>query len=230
MSRILIFCLVALWVSGCAHGMTHGPFAAQEQSSDSNDSSQSNDSDQSSNSDDMNGSSKDSNNEATEQDSNDSSDESTEDSTDDTSSKGEDQMSNAPVLTTAGVAITGLAVGVVIWLNIDDAPPAQVQATAEVTRRWLAANAHQLAIDLALGAGPAIADLAGAAGISPDHQRAFGSLLREHRAELLALCDPAQLTPTRALAFLERVGDLSRAHPLLAEDYQRFISHHRAPS
>lgn len=231
---------LAIALAACAHNnVTRGPSAAQEQSGDSGNSSESNESDNSSGESDQssehsNDSSGDSNNssddKATEQESDQSSEESSQDSTDDTSSKGEEQMTAAPVLTTAGVLITGAAVGMVIWLNADNAPPGQVQATAEVTRRWLAANAHQLAIDLALGAGPALDDLAGAAGIASDHRLAFGRLLRAHRAELLDLCNPAELSPARALAFLKRVGELSREDPVLAEDYRRFVRTHDAAS
>lgn len=156
-----------------------------------------------------------------------SSNESTQDSTDDTSSRGEDPMTNGPVLTTAGVLVTGAAVGVVLWLRADAMAPKRAAAAGEVTRRWLAANAHQLALDLALGAGPALEDLAGAADIPPAHQSIFGRVLRRHRDELIALCDPEALTRERALVFLERVGEIARTHPALAEDYRRFVERRR---
>lgn len=160
-----------------------------------------------------------------EQSSEESSRESTEDSTDETSSRDEDAMNsnNGPILTTAGVLVTGAAVGLLLWMGNDDPDPQYRQAAARTTRRWLVANRHQLALDLGMGAGPAIDDLAGAAGISTAHQAIFGRLLRTHRKELLALSSPGRLTDERALAFLVRIGDIARADPDLAEDYRRFV-------
>lgn len=51
-----------------------------------------------------------------------------------------------------------------------------------MARSWLLANRLQLKQDLALGAGPALDDLAGIARIPELHRAYFGRLLQQHRA------------------------------------------------
>ena len=82
-------------------------------------------------------------------------------------------------------------------------------------RTWLMANELQLKQDLALGAGPAIDDLAGIAGITAARREHFGRVLQKHRALLLA---PHELTPQDAAKVMSRVGELVMADPLLRVD------------
>jgi hypothetical protein len=96
----------------------------------------------------------------------------------------------------------------------------------EAAQVYLRSNTHQLREDLALGAGPTIEDLAAMARIRRENLGTFGRLLRAHRGALLALADSATLTRERALAWLERVGQLARTEPRLEEDRRAFLVAH----
>lgn len=87
-----------------------------------------------------------------------------------------------------------------------------------MARAWLLANELQLKQDLALGAGPALDDLAGIAGIAPAHRAHFGRVLQQHRS---SFSFDAQLTPGRASLLMSRVGELVLADPILAADGAR---------
>lgn len=84
-----------------------------------------------------------------------------------------------------------------------------------LARAWLKANTLQLKQDLALGAGPALEDLAGLAGIAPERRAHFYRLLQRHRRQLLP---PPEYTPREAALLLSRVGALVLADPLLRQD------------
>lgn len=86
---------------------------------------------------------------------------------------------------------------------------------------WLKANELQLKQDLALGAGPAIDDLAGIAGISPSRRAHFGKVLQRHRARLIT---PHDVTPQQASQVMSRVGDLVMADPLLRVDGEALLA------
>ncbi len=95
---------------------------------------------------------------------------------------------------------------------------------AQVALLYLRSNSDQLKQDLALGAGPTLDDLAGAAQIRRDHRGLFARVMQRNRRELLSLSDRGALTAERALQFLERVGTLVRADDVLREDYERWVS------
>ncbi|WP_244981949.1 hypothetical protein [Corallococcus exercitus] len=132
------------------------------------------------------------------------------------------------LLSTATVALTVMGLGIVIWQSYERAArrkgkrpsPKEVGHAAQV---YLRARTHQLREDLALGAGPTVDDLAQAARIRRENLDVFGKLLRTHRKELLLMADAKQLTPERARAWLERVGELARTEPRLEEDRQTFL-------
>ncbi|WP_233583133.1 hypothetical protein [Corallococcus sp. CA053C] len=140
------------------------------------------------------------------------------------SSNGKDNR----LLSTAAVALTVLGLGVVIWQVYEHSErgkefqpsPQEVGHAAQV---YLRARTHQLREDLALGAGPTVEDLAQAARIRRENLDVFGRLLRTHRKELLAMAEVKTLTPQRARAWLERVGELARTEPRLEEDRQAFL-------
>ncbi|MBM7115992.1 hypothetical protein I3V78_20775 [Archangium primigenium] len=123
-----------------------------------------------------------------------------------------------------GVTVGGL--GVVIWRTFSAAAQALPPPVAmgEVAQAYLRARNHQLREDLALGAGPSIEDLASLARIRRENLRLFGQVLRAHRGELLALAQPAHLTPARALEWLERVGRLAGEEPRLQRDASAFLA------
>ncbi|RKG75608.1 hypothetical protein D7W79_19935 [Corallococcus exercitus] len=126
------------------------------------------------------------------------------------------------------MALTVMGLGIVIWQSYERAArrkgkrpsPKEVGHAAQV---YLRARTHQLREDLALGAGPTVDDLAQAARIRRENLDVFGKLLRTHRKELLLMADAKQLTPERARAWLERVGELARTEPRLEEDRQAFL-------
>jgi hypothetical protein len=92
-----------------------------------------------------------------------------------------------------------------------------------MSRTWLLANQLQLSQDLALGAGPALDDLAGIAGIAPAHRARFGRVLQQHRAELKVA---GEVTPAAAAQVMSRVGDLVMADPLLRADGGAALASH----
>ncbi|MGA9526378.1 MAG: DUF3015 family protein [Myxococcaceae bacterium] len=95
---------------------------------------------------------------------------------------------------------------------------------AQVALMYLRANSDQLKQDLALGAGPTLDDLAGAAQVRVEHRGRFAQVMQRNRRDLLSLSHVGQLTAERAVQFLEKVGTLVRADPLLREDYERWAA------
>ncbi|MFP2933948.1 hypothetical protein ACLESO_54265 [Pyxidicoccus sp. 3LG] len=61
-----------------------------------------------------------------------------------------------------------------------------------------------------------------------EHVPLFGTLLREHRGELLELADARTLTPARSLELMQRVGALIRADPLLRQDLETALAAYEA--
>lgn len=90
-----------------------------------------------------------------------------------------------------------------------------------LARAWLLANEVQLKQDLALGAGPALDDLAGVAGIAPGRRAHFGRVLQRHRRRLLVSHD---VTAEQAAEVMSRVGDLVLADPLLRADGEAVLA------
>ncbi len=133
-------------------------------------------------------------------------------------------------LTTVSVIGVGLtAIGAAVYGSYTTTTKKDEKAAegpAKAAAAYLRAQELQLKQDLAAGAGPTIDDLAAMAHIRRDHLPRFGQLLRANRAELLSLAEPAKLTPDRALAFLRRVGDLTRADEILAVNAESFLARH----
>jgi hypothetical protein len=120
-----------------------------------------------------------------------------------------------------------LVLGVVIWQAYavnEGSQPVAPQEVGRAAQVYLRSRTHQLREDLALGAGPSVEDLAAAARIRRENLGTFGRILRTHRHELLAMADERTLTPERALAWMERVGQLASADPRLAEDRRAFLA------
>lgn len=130
------------------------------------------------------------------------------------SSAASTRATTGPLLSTVAVGATLAGIGAIIWaLQPAVAPAAANPAAAQA---FLRSHQRQLRQDLALGAGPALEDLAHAAGIRPEHLARFGKLLRANRAELLVLMAPEALTPERAVQALRRIGELAKGDPALA--------------
>jgi hypothetical protein len=98
-------------------------------------------------------------------------------------------------------------------------PPAPTFDAMVMARSWLLANQLQLKQDLALGAGPALDDLAGIAKIPEEHREHFGRVLQRHRGRFAY--DEETLTPERAAELMGQVGTLVLGDPVLAVDGAR---------
>jgi hypothetical protein len=133
-----------------------------------------------------------------------------------------------PALSAVVVGGTLVGIGVIIWQAMEQAarraPPPAPKEVARAALLYLRGHAHQLREDLALGAGPALEDLAAMAHIRREHLGVFGQILRAHRHELLAILGTPHLTPELAQAWLRRVGELARTDPRLEEDREAFLS------
>lgn len=138
---------------------------------------------------------------------------------------------SGPLLSTTAVGSTVIGLGYLLWAgltaNAGAVPPAAPPA-APAAASYLRANDHQLRMDLALGAGPSVDDLAAMAEIRPEHRARFGELLRRHRSEILAWSDPRAITPELAARVLARIGELAAADPVLAADGRAFVERHRS--
>ncbi|WP_426755493.1 hypothetical protein [Myxococcus sp. Y35] len=142
-------------------------------------------------------------------------------------SENSSKSGNNDVASAVTVAVLVVGLGVVIWQAYAAAERRRGVSPREAGRAaqvYLRARTHQLREDLALGAGPTVEDLAAAARIRREHLGIFGRVLRANRKELLALAESSTLTPERALAWLERVGELARADPRLEEDRRTFLA------
>lgn len=90
-----------------------------------------------------------------------------------------------------------------------------------LSRAWLQANRLQLEQDLALGAGPAIDELAGLAGILPGHRAHFARVLQRHRRQLST---SSEVTLREAAEVMWNVGELVLTDPLLLPDGNRMAT------
>jgi hypothetical protein len=97
-------------------------------------------------------------------------------------------------------------------------PPPPPPPPASGAWLYLRDTGPQLALDLTSGSGPAVHTIEEALELQAAHRPAFERALRAHRAELLSLADPAQLTPERSVAFLQRVVELAQSNRDLAAD------------
>jgi hypothetical protein len=135
-----------------------------------------------------------------------------------------------PVLgTTILLLTTASAVGTTVGIvySVIGTQRKDPHARAKVGRAfasYLRRNSDQLVQDVTLGSGRTVNDLAATAAISTNNLPAFGRLLRAHRAELLKLADVRQLSPDRALAFLERMGTLVMNDRVLISDYDAAVA------
>ena len=142
------------------------------------------------------------------------------------SSQGSSGGGNVLSFSTVGATVGGL--GMAFWMILKAPPvgPPPPAAVGQAAQAYLRARTHQLREDLALGAGPSIEDLAAMARIRRENLRLLGRVLRENRGELLSLAETSALTPERALAWLERVGQLARTESRLEEDRLAFLAAH----
>ena len=97
---------------------------------------------------------------------------------------------------------------------------------ARLSHEYLRIRLHQFHEDVALGMGPTVEALAAVVMLRREYVPLFGSLLKSHRDELLALADASTLTPARSLALMQRVGSLVREHPLLRSDFEAALVAH----
>ena len=104
--------------------------------------------------------------------------------------------------------------------SADEAGKPSIEAMIEA-RWWLLANEVQLKQDLALGAGPALDDLAGLARIAPERRAHFGKVLQKNRKLLLL---PHEVTPEQAAQLMSRVGELVLADPILRVDGEAVVA------
>jgi hypothetical protein len=147
-------------------------------------------------------------------------------------SSAQSTRASLPILATVAMGVTVVGVGYLIWGQATRAslalpppvPPAPAAPAAAA--QFLRASERQLRMDLAVGAGPAIDDLAALAEIRPRNLPRFGRLLREHRHELLTWTDARALTPAVAAQVLRRVGEIAAQDGALAEDGRAFRERH----
>ncbi|MCP3139835.1 hypothetical protein [Pyxidicoccus xibeiensis] len=107
-----------------------------------------------------------------------------------------------------------------------DAP--ELARAARLSHEYLRLRLPQFREDVVLGAGPTVEELAGVVNLRREHVPLFGTLLREHRGELLRLADASTLTPERSLELMQRVGALVRGDPLLRRDLEDALVAHGA--
>lgn len=132
-----------------------------------------------------------------------------------------------PILSVTAGATTLVGLGYLFWSALTKTAAAPVAAPAATA--FLRANHRQLEQDLALGAGPAIEDLAAIGRIRRENLARFARALRSHRAELLRLSHPSTLTEARAVETFRRIGLIAAEDPALAEDSRRFLMREANP-
>lgn len=130
--------------------------------------------------------------------------------------------SSSILSTTIGVPLTGL--GFAIYGLITTAQNNKTPAPA--AEAYLRENTTQLIVDLTAGDGPTLRDFARVAEIDAANYARFASRLRAHRTELLDLADIERLDEHRAVAFLERIGELVKSDESLAQNYRAFLARH----
>lgn len=104
-------------------------------------------------------------------------------------------------------------VAVIAWTR----PPSTASRHDAKALAWLEENRTQLRIDLALGEGPTIDDLAAVYRVPAERRAVFAEALRTRRAELLDLAAASD-----ARGFLRRVGEIMQADARLEEDFVRW--------
>lgn len=127
----------------------------------------------------------------------------------------------APTSTAFGLTTTttaGVVVLVIVLTNKDDEPDSAEAVKA--TQVFLRQNSVQLAQDLATGSGPVITELSRAMAMRPESVPAFSSLLRQNRAELVALSDADKMTGARAVAFVRKLVALMKSDAELRADLE----------
>jgi len=129
------------------------------------------------------------------------------------------RATTGPLLSTVALGGTLAGIGAIIW-----AVQAPAAATPAAAQAFLRARERQLRQDLAIGAGPAIEDLADAARIHPSNLSRFGRLLRQNRAELPSVIEPGAADPARAVEALQRIGAIVRQDPAIAADSRAFAA------
>lgn len=102
----------------------------------------------------------------------------------------------------------------------EEVKKAERDELGRAVKAYLASNQLQMRQDLAVGAGPFVRDLAAAARIREVQLSRFGEVLRANRTELLDLGTTDGLTSERALQFLARIGDLTKADAELSASYR----------
>lgn len=97
---------------------------------------------------------------------------------------------------------------------------------ARLSHEYLRMRLVQFRGDVVQGMGPTVEALASMVMLRREHVPLFGTLLKSHRDELLALADPRTLTPASALELMQRVGSLVREDPLLRRDFEAALVAH----
>lgn len=131
---------------------------------------------------------------------------------------------------TALLVTTGVGVGLTIFLVLRSktAPqPEKLEEQAKPAQAWLRANRRQLTQDLALGAGPALEDLAAAAEISTRNYPRFCRALSAQRAALLApLRTDDDVSLAVAAQVMARIGEITFGDPVLRADAEGWLQRH----
>lgn len=125
-----------------------------------------------------------------------------------------------PTLTTAGIIFGAYFT---TTKDKDRGAPAK-EETGKAASAWLRLHRGQLREDLALAQGRTVDALASLAMIPVEHRARFGALLRQHRAQLLALSETDGLTPDRAILFLEKIGEIVMTDEVLSADGRATIA------
>jgi hypothetical protein len=139
------------------------------------------------------------------------------------------QYSSEAVAATALLVTTGVGVALTLYFVLRKRSPApepeKLSDEAKPAQAWLKANRRQLKQDLALGAGPALMDLASVAQIRPENLPRFCKLLSAHRRELVAPLN-AELSLEQAAQVMERIGELTVSDPVLKADADAWLLRH----
>ena len=107
------------------------------------------------------------------------------------------------LLTTGGIALSGIGCYVLTTKKDGERHAAAMF--------YLRQNALQVRQDVCFGRGPILDEMAAELRLTRAEERQLGVALRRDRRALLALADPAMLTPQRAWLFFETVRKLGQA-------------------